>query len=131
MFVEPYKKLLVWQKANELRRIIFQLTQPLESTHRRLAGQMQAAARSVPQNIAEAYKKGQLGTLIQATKVSGGSLEELIEDLEDCQEDGLIDPQKCADALQKGRNTKYFIDRYLMGLIRKQHSGTWKSRWDK
>jgi len=91
---------------------------------------MQAAARSVPQNIAEAYKKGQLGTLIQATKVSGGSLEELLEDLEDCQEDGIIDPEKCAAALKNGRNTKYFIDRYLVGLIKKQASGTWKSRWN-
>ncbi|WP_244880320.1 four helix bundle protein [Saccharicrinis fermentans] len=72
-----FKNLLVWQKAIEFTKIILALTNEIKG-HYRLLEQLEAAAASVPQNIAEG--KGRVSTkeFIHFLYISRGSLYEAI-----------------------------------------------------
>ncbi|MHB8645301.1 MAG: four helix bundle protein [Thermomicrobiales bacterium] len=57
--VERFEDLIAWQRAKELARLTYQVTQ--QSTFARdfgLTGQMQRAAVSIMSNIAEGYERG-------------------------------------------------------------------------
>jgi len=55
---EPgYKKLIVWQNAYKLRRIIYEITEQFSRAEMRRVSQMRDCSRSVKQNIQEGYRK--------------------------------------------------------------------------
>ena len=73
-----YKDLLVWQRAMELVKEIYLLTEkfPKDELYG-LASQMQRAAVAIPSNIAEGYLRGHRKEYIQFLSISLASAAEL------------------------------------------------------
>src|ERR1700751_733379 len=73
-----YKDLLVWQKAIELAKLIYKLTQNFPSAEKfGLIAQMRRAAVSIPSNIAEGQARHTTGEFIQSISHAEGSVAEL------------------------------------------------------
>lgn len=87
---EGYKRLIVWQNAAKLRKMVYEITKNFPKAEYRRVSQMRDAARSVKQNIQEGYKKHSLGEYIRHLDIACGSLGELAGDIDDCHEDRLI-----------------------------------------
>ena len=78
MKITTYKDLLVWQRAMELVKEIYLLTEkfPKDELYG-LASQMQRAAVAIPSNIAEGYLRGHRKEYIQFLSISLASAAEL------------------------------------------------------
>ena len=123
----PYEKLKFYQDICELRQMIYKLTERFARTHLKLVSQMRDAARSAKQNIREGYQRGTLKEFMRAIKISQGSLEELMGDIEDCQEDGLITKQEFETLAKLSRSASYLMARYIQSLYKIEEEGTWKT----
>lgn len=78
MKINSYKDLIVWQKAMELVKAIYFITDqfPKDELYG-LASQMQRAAVAIPSNIAEGYLRGHQKEYIQFLSIALGSAAEL------------------------------------------------------
>ncbi|TAL19433.1 four helix bundle protein [Patescibacteria group bacterium] len=87
--MSSYKDLIVWQKAMQLVKKVYSLTQllPREELYG-LASQMKRAAVSVPCNIAEGFRRNHRQEQIQFFAVSYGSGAELETQIEICKQLG-------------------------------------------
>lgn len=121
-----YESLKFYQDLCEVRRLINHFCLRFEKTRPRLASQMRDAARSAKQNIREGYRRGSLREFMQSIRISQGSLEELIGDIDDCQEDGLITEIEFNQISKLTRSAAYMMGRYLQSLYRMEKEGTWK-----
>lgn len=73
-----YKELVVWKKAMELARLVYEMTATFPSTEKYgLVSQMRRAAVSVPSNIAEGQGRSTAGEFRQFLGNARGSLYEL------------------------------------------------------
>lgn len=78
MSIKSYKDLVVWQKSIELVKEIYKTTETMPKTEiYGLVSQMRRAAVSVPSNIAEGYKRKNLGEYIQFLSIADASAAEL------------------------------------------------------
>ena len=79
-----YKDLLVWQKSMEFANNIIDLTEKMDTsrTHYRLLEQIEAAATSIPMNIAEGKGRYHKNEFVQFLTYSRGSLYETMTLLE-------------------------------------------------
>lgn len=78
MKINSYKELIVWQKAMELVKIIYFLTDQFPKAELYgLASQMQRAAVAIPSNIAEGYLRGHKKEYAQFLSIALGSAAEL------------------------------------------------------
>lgn len=81
--MQTYRDLIVWQKAVELAKRTYVLTNKFPSEERfGLASQMQRAAVSIPSNIAEGKLRGsskEFAHFLRISFGSGGELETQIE----------------------------------------------------
>lgn len=123
---EGYKKLIVWQNAKKLRKLVYQITKRFPKNEMRRVSQMNDSARSVKQNIQEGYISGSLPKYINHLRISRGSLSELKGDIEDCSEDGLISEGESKMLNELCGKTDYLLNRLIQSLIKKQEEGTWK-----
>lgn len=78
MLVKTYKELIVWQKAMDLVREIYLLTEkfPKDEMYG-LKSQMERAAVSIPSQIAEGYLRKHRKEYVQFLSISLGSAAEL------------------------------------------------------
>ena len=78
MYIESYKKLIVWEKSILLVKEIYKATGklPREEVYA-LTSQMRRASISIPSNIAEGYKRKGLGEYIQFLNIADASAAEL------------------------------------------------------
>jgi len=75
--ITSYKELKVWEKADELAFIIFDLTETFPKTYLYdLTSQLRRAALSIPTNIAEGCASFHSGEFLQFLNVSRRSLSE-------------------------------------------------------
>ena len=76
---KKFTDLIVWQKAHQLVLKVYQITKtfPKEEIYG-LTSQLRRAAVSVPNNIAEAYKKRSAKDKLHFLNISETSLEETI-----------------------------------------------------
>ncbi|MFA5974880.1 MAG: four helix bundle protein [Elusimicrobiota bacterium] len=75
--MREYKKLLVWQKANELAHQIYTISESFPKEHRfGLTSQLQRAALSVPTNIVEGSYSSHDGEFHQFLNIAFRSLGE-------------------------------------------------------
>jgi len=78
MYLESYKQLVVWQKSIELVKEVYKLTDNFpKSELYGLISRMRRCAVSVPSNIAEGYKRRNLGEYIQFLSIADASAAEL------------------------------------------------------
>jgi four helix bundle protein len=87
MKVSTYRELIVWQKAMQLVKEIYFLTEtfPRDETYG-LASQIQRAAVSIPSNIAEGYVRKHKKEYLHHLSIALGSAAELETQLLICQE---------------------------------------------
>lgn len=73
-----YQSLLVWQKAMELAREVYLLTEKFPQKEQfGLCDQMKRAAISISSNIAEGYRRGSKKDYAHFVSIAHGSLSEL------------------------------------------------------
>jgi len=78
MYIESFKQLKVWQRSIELVKEVYKVTEQLpKSELYGLVSQMRRAAVSIPSNIAEGYKRRNLGEYIQFLSIADASAAEL------------------------------------------------------
>jgi len=76
--IQSFKDLIVWQKAIELVKEIYKITNCLPSEeHLILRRQMRRSAISIPSNIAEGYARRKTGEYLRFLCISDGSAGEL------------------------------------------------------
>lgn len=76
--LESFKDLKVWQKSIELVREIYRVTEKFpKSELYGLTSQLRRAAVSIPSNIAEGYKRRNLGEYLQFLSIADASSAEL------------------------------------------------------
>jgi four helix bundle protein len=113
-FVFPFEKLEVWQLSIEFADFILDLLNLFPSgKYLRLIGQMEAAAASIPQNIAEGKGRQYKKEFIQYLYISEGSLFEVLTLTEIFTRRGLINENISHEIKYKAE----IIDRKLHGLI--------------
>ncbi|MDE2000963.1 MAG: four helix bundle protein [Patescibacteria group bacterium] len=78
MYIESYKKFIVWQRSMELAKEIYGVTEKLPG-HELYAfvSQMRRAAISIPSNIAEGYKRSGIGEFLHFLSIADASAAEL------------------------------------------------------
>ena len=130
MYDGGYKKLIVYKEICELRRLVWHHTEPLKKDDFRLVSQMRNAARSAKQNIAEGYKRDSIRIFINMCKVSYASLEELIEDINDCYEDKLFDQETYQLLDDLAKRASYLLNNYINSLYKMEKEGTWRSNFE-
>ncbi len=78
MKIESFKELIVWQRAIELVKEIYQATNRLPLSERYgIVSQMRRAVVSIPSNIAEGHRRGTRKDFTQFLRIADGSSSEL------------------------------------------------------
>jgi four helix bundle protein len=76
--MNDYRKLMVWQKAMILAKLVYVYTKQLPGDERfGLVSQMNRCSVSIPSNIAEGSKRKSKKEFCQFLRISSGSLAEL------------------------------------------------------
>ncbi len=112
---QSYRKLIVWQKADELAFQVYTVTKSFP--HDELFGltsQMRRAAVSVPANIVEGYARTSKKGKIQFYNIASASLSELEYYIDFCLRLGYLS----AVEHQKLANLRDDVGRLLYGFIR-------------
>jgi four helix bundle protein len=78
MYIKSYKDLTVWQRSIELTKVVYGVTEKMPSSETYgLVSQMRRCAVSIPSNIAEGYRRHQLGDYVRFLSIADGSAAEL------------------------------------------------------
>ena len=113
-YVFPFEKLDVWQLSVDLAEFVLDLLDKFPSNkHIRLVSQMEAAATSPAQNIAEGKGRQYKKEFIQFLHIAQGSLYELVTLNQVFRRKDLFQEQEAGEI--RGRCEQ--IDRKLNGLI--------------
>lgn len=87
-----YKKLIVWQKAMELVRLVYRLSKVFPADERyALTDQLRRAAVSIPSNIAEGCGRTSRKDYAHFLSIARGSLYETMTQLQIAQDLGYIE----------------------------------------
>jgi four helix bundle protein len=77
--IQTFRDLIAWQRAMELTRQLYLLTNRMPAEERfGLTNQMRRAAVSIPSNIAEGYARQSLADYLKFLRTARGSLSELM-----------------------------------------------------
>ena len=113
-YLFPFERLDVWQRSLELADIILQVVGRIpQNRHIRLVSQMEAAATSPAQNIAEGKGRQYKKEFIQFLFIARGSVFEIVTLNEVFRRKNLFPESKAIDIREKCEE----IDRKLNGLI--------------
>ena len=121
MSKQGFRKLVVWQNAYKLRRLIYGISKDFSKSEMRRVSQMRDAARSVKQNVQEGYSRRSIGEYIHFLEIAKGSLGELSGDVDDCFDDGLITEDEFHKLDKLIGKTDYLFMRLIQGLRKKQN----------
>ena len=113
-YIFPFERLDVWKMAVDLAEYILNLVEKLpQNKHIRLIGQVESAAVSVPQNIAEGKGRQYKKEFIQFLHISQGSAYEVVTLNEIFGRRSLFSEEEAVEI----RNRCEQIDRKLNGLM--------------
>jgi len=117
-YVFPFEKLDVWKMAVDLAEYILNLLEKLpQNKHIRLIGQIESAAVSVPQNIAEGKGRQYKKEFIQFLHIRQGSVCEVVTLNEVFRRRRLFSEEEAMETRSRCEQ----IDRKLNGLINSFH----------
>lgn len=95
MTINSFEDLEVYKKAREFRKEIYELTKQLPKEEKfNLFPQMRRAATSITNNIAEGFGRFHFQENIQFCRQSRGSINEIIDDLNICLDEGYINEKE-------------------------------------
>ena len=117
MELSPFRKLIVWQKAMDLVRMVYRKSKdfPLDERYA-LTDQLRRAVVSIPSNIAEGSGRASNKDYAHFLSIARGSLYEVITQLEIAQSLGYIDEfDSCNELAQE-------VGRMLTSLMKKYDS---------
>jgi four helix bundle protein len=117
-YIFPFEKLDVWQMAVDLAEAVLSFLEELPpGKHVRLIGQMEAAATSPAQNIAEGEGRQYKKEFIQFLHIAKGSVFDVVTLNEIFRRRKLFSEEKKNEV----RNRCEAVDRKLSGLINSLH----------
>jgi four helix bundle protein len=119
-----FEDLEVYQLEREFRKTMYRVTRGLPDIEKfGLAGQIRRAAVSLTNNIAEGHGRYHFLEQIKFTLHSRGSLEELIDDLNVCDDEQYLPVEEIASLKQCGWRLRQLIDGYIRYLRQQKNSG--------
>jgi len=112
-----FEDLEVYQVARYFRKTMYGLARRLPDIEKfGLASQIRRAALSLTNNIAEGHGRYHYLDQIRFTLQSRGSLEELIDDLNACEDEQYLPEKEIASLKQEGWRVRQLIDGYIRYL---------------
>jgi four helix bundle protein len=119
-----FEDLEVYRIAREFRKTMYHVARRLPDTEKfGLARQIRRAAVSLTNNIAEGHGRYHYLEQIKFTLHSRGSLEELIDDLNICEDEQYLPVEEIASLKQCGWRLRQLIDGYIRYLREQKNSG--------
>ena len=119
-----FKKLLAYQRADELASLVYRMSRDVAKTDRWVASQLARAAMSVPANIAEGYGRGSLGDYARFVSIARGSLTELEFHLRFVSREGLAEDAPAARCLSLQEETARLVTG-LWQSLKAKNASTW------
>ncbi len=111
----------VYQAARRMRVKMYALARRLPVLERfNLCPQTRDAARSMTNNIAEGHGRYHYQESTRFFRIARGSLEELIDDLNICLDEGYIDSKEHEDLISEARTVARLINGYIRFLQRQK-----------
>ena len=119
-----FEDLEVYQAAREFRKAMYAVTRRLP-THEKfeLASQVRRAAVSLTNNIAEGHGRYYYLEQIKFTLQARGSLQELIDDLNVCEDENYLPAGEIAELKQQGWRVYQLINGYIRYLRERKTGG--------
>src|ERR1700686_483929 len=118
-----FEDLEVYQVAREFRKRMYGVARRLPDIEKfGLASQIRRAALSLTNNIAEGHGRYHYLDQIRFTLQSRGSLEELIDDLNVCEDEQYMTEKEIASLKQEGWRVRQLIDGYIRYLRQQKNS---------
>ena len=112
--MEAFKNLIVWQKAMELVRVVYQLSKSFPSDERyALTDQLRRAVVSIPSNIAEGNGRASNKDYAHFLAIARGSLFETLTQIQIAEDLGYIGDHEDIDNLAAD------VGRMLTSLLKK------------
>ena len=117
--VRTFEDLEVYKMAREFSRSVSKLIKTLPKCEEyNLKGQMRRAKLSVTNNIAEGFGRFHYQENMQFCRQSRGSLCELIDDFNECYDEGYIDDACCKELKGKAYMLMKVLNSYIAGIKR-------------
>ena len=122
-----FEDLEVYQLAREFRKTMYRVARGLPDIEKfGLASQIRRAAVSLTNNIAEGHGRFHFLEQIKFTLHSRGSLEELIDDLNVCDDEQYLPIEEIASLKERGWRLRQLIDGYIRYLREQKNSGNYE-----
>jgi four helix bundle protein len=121
--VSTFENLEVYRIAREFRKTMYRIAKNLPETEKfGLASQVRRAAVSLTNNIAEGHGRYHYLDQIKFTLQARGSLEELIDDLNTCEDERYLQTEKINGLKQQGWRVRQLLDGYIRYLRQQTNS---------
>jgi four helix bundle protein len=118
-----FEELQVYQTAREFRKAMYRVSRQLPEIEKfGLASQVRRAALPLTNNIAEGHGRYHYLDQIKFALQSRGSLEELIEDLNTCEDEGYLPVTEITGLKDQGWRVRQLIDGYIRYLREQKNS---------
>jgi four helix bundle protein len=118
---QTFEDLEVYQVAREFRKAMYRVARKLPDIEKfELAPQIRGAAVSLTNNIAEGHGRYHFLDHIRFILQSRGSLEELLDDLNICEDEDCLPVEELLELKEQGRRTHRVTNgyiRYLRGRV--------------
>jgi len=115
--VSTFEDLEVYRVAREFRKGMYRVAKCLPEIEKfGLASQIRRAAVSLTNNIAEGHGRYHYPDQIKFTLHSRGSLEELMDDLNVCEDEHYLPSEQIASLKEDGWRVRQLIDGYVRHL---------------
>ena len=116
-----FENLEAYKAAREFRKRIFRLAKTLPPAERFcLTQQMKKAALSITNNIAEGHGRFNWQDNSRFCRISRGSLSEVVDDINTCQDEDYITPDQAGDLKRDAARVFRLLNGYISYLQSKQ-----------
>src|SRR3990172_6743171 len=124
---QGFRRLVAWQKADDLASAVFSVMRLLPLQRRWLKDQIARAAVSVPANVAGGYGRGSLRDYLRFLDIARGSLAELEYYLHFLRRNGLIEAERLVRVEALRTETGSLLFGLTQSLRRKvREDGAWQ-----
>jgi four helix bundle protein len=124
-----FEDLEVYRMAREFRKAMYAVTRKLPAHEKfELASQVRRAAVSLTNNIAEGHGRYHFLEQIRFTLQARGSLQELIDDLNVCEDENYLPPTEIAELKKQASQVHQLVNGYIR-YLRERKTGeslTWR-----